>query len=146
MAVELIAVGISGLTLVSILLIAAAKSIFQTKTDAKMISKEFNAKLYDDKGVTNFVPRPECDKHIETEEKRKDDNQRATCGKIDKLEETVLIGYREITKTQVATGREVANLNGRVEQFLSGEIGRENGELDKLANTVKELVAALEKE
>lgn len=99
------------------IMVAAAKSIFATKAEHNECVKIFNSKLYD-KGVTIFVPRIEWEKSRDERERRRDINQRALCGKIEKMSTAM-----ETVKTvQDKTNQAISHLLGRFEQYIETTI------------------------
>lgn len=149
---EMIMAGVAVIAFVGTILIYAAKSIFQTKEEAKVvveninsIKKDVNSKLYDDKGATNFVLRTECEKHKEDLDRRKDASQRAICDKINDLKKDFQTSYKEIADSQSKLNSKVSNLTGRFEQYLDGEIKREDSKVDKLAKRIDGLITVLKK-
>ena len=110
---------------IGLILIAAAKSIFRTKAEAQESAKFFNAKLYDERGVTNFMPRSECDKHKEYLDRRQDVSQRKTCELLNEIKNEVKSNYKETVIAQTALSREVSTISGQLKQFLDSDIRRE---------------------
>lgn len=107
------------------ILIAAAKSIFVTKTeydeDAKELNikqeenvKRFNAKLYDDKNITIFVTRDEWEKSKTERERRQDANQRFICSKMKEIQSAI----KEMHDIQDETNKTISHLLGRFDQYL----------------------------
>lgn len=107
------------------ILIAAAKSIFVTKTeydeDAKEANlkydenvKRFNSKLYDDKNITIFVTRDEWEKSKTERERRQDANQRAICSKMEGIQNAI----KEMYNIQNETNQTISHLLGRFDQYL----------------------------
>ncbi len=95
-------------------LIAAAKSIFVTKKDYNEDTKILNAKLYDDKSISIYVPRGEWIESRSDREKRRDNSQRALCDKIVNIQNLIAI----MQKTQNATNVVIGTLLGRFEQYI----------------------------
>jgi len=122
------------ITLVGLILIYAAKSIFRTKEEAMVTAKEFNAKLYNSRGITNFTPRDECERYKTESERRQDHAQRNTCDKLDK-----------ILVTQTKISGEVIKITSRFDQYLSGEIRKENTQVDILTDKIDDLITAMKK-
>jgi len=126
---------------IGLILIAAAKSIFRTKAEAEKSAKAFTAKLYDEKGLTHFMPRSECDKHKEESERRRDDAQRKTCELLKEIKGEFKINYKEIVLTQTALSREVSVISGQFKQFLDEDIN--NSKVDKLSEHITDLIKTL---
>lgn len=129
------------MAIIGALILAATKSIFVTKKDSKeqeiqigQLEHKFNKKLYDTKNITIFVPREECEKckaeikvltssivpRAEWEkskayrERRIDENQRIVCGKIDKINESII----DMKKEQGNTNELLGALRGSFETYL----------------------------
>jgi len=129
---EAIAALVSVVGFVGLILFYAAKSIFRTKEEAHLAAKEFNAKLYDRQGITNFMPRADCNRHKDEMERRQDNAQRKTCDKLD----VILVAQSEL-------GREVAMITSRFDQYLNGEIRKEDKRVDMLADKIDGLITVL---
>ena len=129
------------MAIIGALILAAAKSIFITKKELKehgdqieQLEENFNKKLYDSKNITIFMPREECEKcraDIKTStativpreewekskayrERRMDENQRIVCGKIDKINKSVI----DMSKEQSDTNELLSALRGSFETYL----------------------------
>jgi hypothetical protein len=124
------------------LILAATKSIFITKKDLKehtahieQMEHSFNKKLYDSKNITIFITRVEFEKYRqETQkaistivsreewekskayrERRKDENQRIVCSKIDK----VTAALNAMREYQGEITQRLSILVGKFEMFIS---------------------------
>ena len=121
---EMIGVVVGVIVIQGGVLIAAAKSIFVTKTehdgDIKDFNskhdgdiKDFNSKLYD-KGITIFVSKQEWESSKTDRERRRDLNQRDICNKIQKMRESMDCFWNAQNKTNES----ICHLLGRFEQYL----------------------------
>lgn len=129
------------MVIIGSLILAATKSIFITKEEFResedqieQLGNQFNKKLYDNKNLTIFMPREECEKcmtELKTltasivpreewekskayRERRVDANQRVVCGKIDKITASVI----DMGKEQIKTNKSLNNLIGSFETYL----------------------------
>ena len=128
---EAIAAFVSVVGFVGLILFYAAKSVFRTKEEAHLAAKEFNAKLYT-KGITNFMPREECDKHKAEIDRRYDNAQRKTCEKLDSM-----------INAQGELGKGIVSITSRFDQYLNGEIRKEDKRVDMLADKIDGLITVL---
>ena len=96
------------------LILSATKSIFITKEDHERGIERINSKLYDENGITVFVPRREWGDSRKDRERRIDGSQRSICNKIEKLSESIEC----IKASQNAINKEVGNLVGRFDQAI----------------------------
>ena len=126
------------MTIIGVGIVLLTRWIFITKKEFQTFceknGKEINNKLYDKKGITIFMPREECEKgraDVKTltativpreewekskayRERRMDENQRIVCGKIDKINKSVI----DMRKEQGDTNELLSALRGSFETYL----------------------------
>ena len=109
---------ISGIVFIQgCIMIAAAKSIFVTQTEYDLTVKNFNSKLYDETGITIYVPREEWKESKVDRERRRDVSQRMICNKMAKMQESM----DKMSEIQNKTNESISHLLGRFEQYLEQE-------------------------